>query len=149
MAFEFTRLNNTNARRGIYTDVNKKDPNNPKENGALYTDYRKSNSVVTDAAAINNAIKNILFTKKGSLPGKPTFGSRIDEIVFNQIDFLTIQMLETFIQEALDEWEPRIVVLNVSVIEVPEYNKIIATIDYRYVDTGLDINEQISLNLTQ
>lgn len=116
---------------------------------AIYTDYRTSSTTVTDAAAINNAIKNILFTRKGSLPGKPTFGSNIDQIVFSQMDFVTIDILKNFIREALNKWEPRIAVTNVDVKEVPEYNKVIATIDYIYRDTGLDINEQISIGFIQ
>jgi len=116
---------------------------------ALYTDYRRANTTVTDASAINNAIKNILFTRKGSLPGKPTFGSNIDEILFSQMDYVTKDLLSKYIKEALAEWENRITVTNVAVEEVPEYNKVIATISYSYRDSGLDVNEQISVGFTQ
>lgn len=115
---------------------------------ALYTDYRRANSTVTDAAAINNSIKNILFTRKGSLPGKPTFGSDIDQVVFNQMDYITRALLEKQIRESLRKWETRIVVEDVQIEEVPEYNKIVATIQYRYKDKGLDVNEQISVGFT-
>ena len=116
---------------------------------ALYTDYRRPNTVVTDAAAINNAIKNILLTPKGSLPGKPTFGSRIHEMIFTQIDHISTEIIKTFIIEALDKWEPRIIVTDVIIEDAPEYNKIIANISYMYRDTGLDINESISVGFTQ
>jgi len=111
----------------------------------LYTDYRTANGTVTDAAAINNAIKNILLTRIGSLPGKPTFGSNISASLFNQIDHVTKGIIEKSVEEALAKWEPRIIVRNVTVTEVPEYNKLIATIDYQYRDKGLNINEQISV----
>ena len=116
---------------------------------ALYNDYRKVNTTVTDAAAINNSIKNILLTPRGSMPGKPTFGSRIHEVLFSNIDYITKDIMKNFIQEALSKWEPRIIVLDVIIEDVPEYNKLIATINYRYRDTGLDINEQISIGFTQ
>lgn len=116
---------------------------------AIYTDYRKPNQTVTDAAAINNAIKNILLTKKGSMPGKPTFGSDIDEVLFNQMDYITKNLLKNYIKEALYTWEKRIIVINVEIQEVPEFNKLIATINYTYRDKGLDINEQISVGLIQ
>lgn len=115
----------------------------------LYTDYRSVKVMATDAAAINNSIKNILLTKKGSMPGKPTFGSNIDDVIFNQLDHITKSLLEDQILEALTQWEPRIIVTNVLVQDVPEYNKLIATIDYRYRDKGLDINEQISVGFIQ
>jgi phage baseplate assembly protein W len=116
---------------------------------ALYTDYRTIDTTVTDAAAINNSIKNILFTKKGSLPGKPEFGSKIHELLFNQMDHIISNILKNYITEALYRWEKRINVTNVVVKEVQEYNKVITTISYTYRDKGLNINEQISIGLTQ
>lgn len=116
---------------------------------ALYTDYRKVETVVTDAAAINNAIRNILFTAKGSLPGKPTFGSRINELIFSQLDAITKDLLKRYIREALVKFERRIVVTSVVVSEAPEYNRIIASINYMYRDRGLAINEQISVGFSQ
>jgi len=114
----------------------------------IYTDYRHVNSTVVDAAAINDSIKNILLTRRGSLPGKPTFGARIDEVLFNQLDHVTIGILQTLIKEALAKWEPRISVNNVDVIDVPEFNRVVATIHYNYVDKELNINEQIAISLT-
>jgi phage baseplate assembly protein W len=112
---------------------------------ALYTDYREVDVTVTDAAAINNAIKNILMTRVGSLPGKPTFGSYINNVIFSQMDHITEGILVNQIEAALATWETRIIVNNVNVEEIPEFNKIIATIDYQYRDKGLDINEQIAV----
>lgn len=116
---------------------------------ALYNDYRTATTTSTDAAAINNSIKNILLTRKGSVPGKPTFGSNLDDVLFNQLDHITKSLLEDQIVEALTQWEKRILVTNVLVQDVPEYNKLIATISYKYRDKGLDINEQISVGFIQ
>lgn len=116
---------------------------------ALYTDYTAVNTTNTDAAAINNAIKNILFTPRGSLPGKPTFGSDLHKIIFAPLDSITENIMKRYVIEALRDWEQRIRVNEVTVTSVPEYNKIIATIDYQYRDKGLDVNEQISINLLQ
>ena len=116
---------------------------------ALYTDYRKADTTVTDAAAINNAIRNILMTRIGSLPGKPTFGSRLLDVVFSQIDYVTEELIKTYVKEALRKWETRILVTNVEVEEIPEFNKLVTTINYIYRDKGLDINEQISVAFIQ
>jgi len=116
---------------------------------AIYEDYRAVDTTVIDTAAINNSIKNILLTKKGSLPGKPEFGSRIDEILFSQLDDITKDLMKRYIREALRRWEQRIIITNVLIKEVPEFNKLIATIQYRYRDAGLDVNEQISVGFAQ
>ena len=57
-----------------------------------------------DEKAIHNSIKNILLTRIGSMPGKPTFGSRIMEIPFNQNDEVTHALLKQIIEEALKQW---------------------------------------------
>lgn len=116
---------------------------------AIYTDYRTPDTVVTDAAAINNSIRNILLTRKGSMPGKPDFGSRVQELLFNQLDDITKDVMRRYVKEALKKWETRITVIDVFVTDVPEFNKLVATIEYQYRDAGLDINEQISVGFTQ
>lgn len=116
---------------------------------ALYTDYTDVSTTETDAKAINHAIQNILFTPKGSLPGKPTFGSDLFKVIFSPIDSITTNLMQRYIKEALRDWETRITVYNVEIEEVHEYNRLVATIYYEYRDKGLDVNEQISLNLLQ
>jgi len=116
---------------------------------ALYTDYRTLATTVTDAHAINNAIKNILFTKIGSMPGKPTFGSNLYKVTFNPLDHVTKSLIAEYIKEALKKWEKRIIVTGVVVKDVPEFNKAIATISYSYTDKGLEVDEQISVGLLQ
>lgn len=114
---------------------------------ALYTDFNNLSDTVTDAKAINNAIKNILFTPLGSMPGKPTFGSNLHQLLFAPLDHITKNLAKRYTREALRRWEDRIVVTNVDVKDIPEYNRLIISIDYRYRDKGLDVNEQISLTL--
>lgn len=114
---------------------------------ALYTDYVEMNTTETDAKAINHAIRNILFTRIGSMPGKPTFGSNIHKVLFAPIDHITKNLMKRYIKEALAIWEDRIIVMDVTIEEVPEYNKLIANIEYKYRDAGLDVNAQISLSL--
>ena len=52
---------------------------------ALYSDFKSVGYFDEDVKAINNAIKNILLTNIGSLPGQPEFGSRLNELIFEQI----------------------------------------------------------------
>lgn len=116
---------------------------------ALYTDYTSVNETVTDAKAINNAIKNILFTPKGSMPGKPTFGSDLFKLIFSPLDHITKDLAKRYIREALRDWEKRIVIRNIDIKDIPEYNRLVINLEYVYRDKGLDVNEQISLTLAQ
>lgn len=114
---------------------------------SLYIDFVNPAGVNTDENAINNAIRNILLTPVGTLPGKPTFGSRIMEMVFTQIDDLTIKLLKSVIMEALRYWELRINVLDVQVSQEEMYNRIICTIIYQYVDEGLLTTTSVNLGI--
>ena len=118
-----------------------------RKNMALYSDFKSVGYFDEDVKAINNAIRNILLTSIGSLPGQPEFGSRLNELIFEQIDHITIKMLKQLIQEALYKWETRIQVLNIEIQEVPEYNKLIASIDYAFTDSELNKTGHVSLNL--
>lgn len=115
---------------------------------AIYTDYETVQTTKTDAAAINDAIKNIILTPKGSLPGKPTFGSNIHKIIFSQLDDISESDLKIYITESLSQWEPRILIDTITVKSLPEFNKITATIQYIYRDKGLVLNERLTLSLS-
>lgn len=104
---------------------------------SLYIDFVNPAGVCTDENAINNAIRNILMTPIGTLPGKPTFGSRIMELVFSQIDDLTIKLLKDIIIDALSYWELRVRVIDVTISPDDSMNRIFCTITYQYLDAGL------------
>jgi len=116
---------------------------------ALYTDFTTPSGTVTDAAAINNAIKNILLTKIGSLPGKPTFGCNLDNVLFSQLDQVTMSVARKQVQISLIRWEKRIQVTDIIITPVHEFNKLVIVIHYMYKDKGLNLNQQISISLTQ
>ena len=115
----------------------------------LYSDYNTPVDLDYDAVAINNAIRNILLTPLGSLPGKPDFGSRINQIPFSLMDHITMDMLKKLIEEAIYKWETRIRIVQTNIESVPEFNKINVTIDYTYTDAELNKTSQISLSLIQ
>ena len=99
--------------------------------------------------AINNSIRNILTTQKGSLEGMPEFGSRLNELVFSQIDHITVDLLKNLIQEALRQWEDRIIISDIVISSVPEYNRLIASISYRLKDDILNVGYSVSVELNQ
>lgn len=114
----------------------------------IYQDYLYPNKVEYDSAAIDHAIKNILMTPIGSLPGKPLFGSRLKNILFEQMDGITEQLLKRVISEALSVWEDRITITDVGINAVSEYNRYTITINYIYRDTQLNYTSQISIDLS-
>jgi hypothetical protein len=70
-------------------------------------------ALVSDHEDIVQAIDIILRTPIGQRVMRPTFGSRLHELVFAQVSDDTCGLAELYVTEALGFWEPRIEVLEV------------------------------------
>lgn len=112
----------------------------------MYKDFTYVNRDTTDTKAINNSIRNILLTRKGSVPGRPRFGSDLYKLVFSHIDSTIKNIAKNMIFEALNEFEDRIILESIDIQNIEEYNKVVCNIVYRYKEnfgTGTE-----SLNVT-
>ena len=67
-------------------------------------------ALVDDEQDVREAIGVILGTAPGERPMRPEFGCGVHDFVFDSIDASTIGKMEAAIRDALDHWEPRIVV---------------------------------------
>ena len=100
-----------------------------------------------DEEAINQSIKNILFTQRGEVPFDPLFGSGLRNILFEKMSPITEFSLEQEIRFALENHEPRIVINNIDM--EPNYNSnsyevtIVYTINYLNMETSTTINLQM------
>lgn len=103
---------------------------------SIYLDISEVDETVTDVAAIKQSIRNIILTPKGSLPGKPKFGSDIYKVIFAPLDSLTKSMAKNYIKEALNEYETRITVSSINLTSVEEYNKLVIEVVFTY-DGGI------------
>ena len=100
----------------------------------MYKDFNNLSNAVTDLQAIKNSIKNILLTPKGSLPGKPDFGSDLYKVLFSQMDHLTESMAKRFVKEALRKYEDRITIIGIEIKKVEEFNKLVIDLLFSYTD---------------
>ena len=62
---------------------------------------------------IETSILLILRTDLGERVYRPDFGSRLSELVFMPLNTRTLMLIRLYVQEALDLWEPRIVIEDV------------------------------------
>ena len=100
----------------------------------MYKDVVSLHSNATGLNAINNSIKNILLTPRGSLPGKPRFGSDLFKVVFRPLDPLTMAIAKNYVMEALTEFEDRINVRRVELRRDDAFNKLLIDIVFTYKD---------------
>lgn len=113
---------------------------------ALYEDFVTPDTTNFDERAISNALSNILNTRIGSMPGRPTFGSRVHEVPFEPNDDATKLFLIRVIEEAIGKWEKRIIIKNIDVVMSKE-NTLVALIDYYFRDAALNSRARITLLL--
>lgn len=98
----------------------------------LQVDRRGGIALARDETDIEQAIELILGTAPGERPMRPEFGCGVHDFVFDSIDASTIGKMEESIRDALDHWEPRVVVETVEfdLSDVDE-GRLIIDIGYR------------------
>lgn len=111
----------------------------------VFKDIQTIEVTVSEVPALKNAITNILMTPKGSLPGRPDFGSDIGKLLFSQLDALHVSLLKNYIRESLSEFEPRITLTKINVKNVEEFNKIVIDIYFTYKNINGAVNDSTSI----
>jgi phage baseplate assembly protein W len=81
----------------------------------LRLDTRGALALAHGDASVRDAIAVILGTAPGERPMRPEFGCGVHDLVFESVDALTVGRIEREVRVALDRWEPRIDVTDVSV----------------------------------
>ena len=76
----------------------------------LQVDRRGGIALARDETDVEQAIELILATAPGERPMRPEFGCGVHDFVFDSIDAKTVGKMELAIRDALDRWEPRVVV---------------------------------------
>jgi phage baseplate assembly protein W len=85
---------------------------------------------------LDQAIRIILATSPGQRVMRPTFGCRLQELVFAPNNSHTVAQARRYVEEALGMWEPRIDVTRVAVRPDPdESSRLLIEIDYRTKST--------------
>lgn len=96
-----------------------------------------------DHAHIHESILQILGTRPGERFMNPEFGSHIRDLVFEPNDSVLKGLLRHYIIDAIERWEKRVYVTDVSFDESPEaidsYTLYIR-ISYRVIDTQVEGN---------
>ena len=92
--------------------------------------------VSRDASAIKQAIVNLLLTNKGERPFKPDYGSDIRSYLFEPLDYATAGLVQTAVEDCLVDYEPRINILQLSVM--PDFDSNGFEVHLAFSITGRD-----------
>lgn len=93
-------------------EINNNQPANPIGKGIsfpLKVNVQASLQLSAESRNIEESIRLILGTKLGERVYRPDFGSRLDELVFAPMNTETLLLIRLYVTEALERWEPRII----------------------------------------
>jgi phage baseplate assembly protein W len=103
--------------------------------------YRKN-----DAAAVKQAVKNLIMTGLNEKPFKKSFGGGLGDILFEPMDELTAFNADINIRAAIKAFEPRAVIANIDVQANPDRNSLDVRVKFGVINTSEVITLETSLS---
>lgn len=88
-------------------------------------------SIVEDANAVKAAVRNIVLTNFGERPFNPDIGSGIRRLLFEPLSPITAAAIQTKIENSLENFEPRIELLEINVVTNLDNNSFDVSIGFR------------------
>ena len=89
----------------------------------------------TDAAAVKQAVKNILLTNRLEKPFNAFFGGNLNRFLFELSEYFDEQEIEDEIRETIQLYEPRARVTRISANVNPDLNDIKVTVVFQILNT--------------
>jgi phage baseplate assembly protein W len=74
-------------------------------------------------SSIIGALRNLMLTNVGEKPFQPAFGSRIRSLLFEDVSFITANIIQSEIEDSIKNFEPRVGVDAVQVQANPEQQR--------------------------
>lgn len=97
----------------------------------------------TSAAAVKQAVKNLVMTNFAEKPFNPNFGANIRSLLFELADEDIEEDIENNVISAINRSEPRAKILNVLANANPDRNAVDVTITFQVINT----QEEVSLSI--
>lgn len=125
----------TTSRNATYTDVDL--TFEPKPSGDV---FKK-----TDAAAVKQAVKNILLTNFGEKPFRPFYGGDLNRFLFSLDEEFDETEIADRVRTAISNHEPRAIVRSVTPEIESDQNSIKVTVKFQVVNTLEIVDLAVSL----
>lgn len=109
----------------------------PKPSGEI---YKKQ-----DAAAVKQAVKNLLLTSRHEKPFQPNFGANLNSALFALDTDYDPEYIQDLIADAIKNYEPRARVIEISLYVNSDQNSLDATIVFQVVNTLEVVSVEVAL----
>ena len=99
----------------------------------MLKNYEKDISLRINDSDINQALKSLIMTPLGSVPFRPDFGSEITDILFELMSTINASRLGAAIEMAVNNYEPRIKLTSLYVLQDGDNNRYDVYINYNII----------------
>lgn len=89
--------------------------------------------ILTDFELVKQDLLNHIYTIPGERVYMPSFGTRISLMAFEPNDERTRTIIEQDLKKVI-EYDPRVKLMSINVVSLPDNNAIIALVDVLYVE---------------
>jgi phage baseplate assembly protein W len=102
-----------------------------------------------DEQAIKNALKNLILTSNYERPFHSDIGSPIKRLLFEPATPMLQVMMERAITDTVNNFEPRVELLNVDVVVSEDDYTVYVTIEFRIINTTQPLTLELTLERTR
>ena len=102
-----------------------------------------------DENAIKQSLKNIILTRNFERPFRSDVGSQISALLFEPLTPMLSSLIKKTIENTVSAYEPRVNLLDVSVLLSPDNNGVYVTIVFTIVNTSTPISVDLFLERTR
>ena len=95
---------------------------------------------IKNTTAISRAVRNLILTKRGERPFEPALGSKVYDLLFESMDKQTASVIHDEIKTVIENYEPRVELIEVIVI--PNHDVAAMDVTIRYEVVGIDVPAQ-------
>lgn len=102
-----------------------------------------------DENAIKQSIKNLLLTRNFERPFHSEIGSPIRQLLFEPVGPMFVVMMKRAIADVINNFEPRVQVLDVQVNDSIDANAVYVTLEYKILNTERPLTLEFALERTR
>lgn len=117
--------------------------------GFLPNPVSKDVSRKYDENSIKQSIRNLVMTKNFERPFRSDIGSQIMALLFEPMTPLIRATIKKTISDTINSYEPRVKLLDVSVLLSPDNNGVYITIVFSIVNTSTPVSVDLFLERTR
>ena len=102
-----------------------------------------------DEDAIKQSVKNLLLTRNFERPFHSEIGSPIRQLLFDLPGPMFTVMLQRAITDVINNFEPRVDIIDVRVDDYSEANEVFITLEFKIVNTERPLTLELALERTR